>query len=285
MVNREETYTKTLEIGSRIHCILYGGRDGVIYKIRGLQSPETVRSLGGGCIVMGGSASFDIVWEDGTESRGTPESLVRTSVQWRVLEGKASGPEILAMRGAAILETNRKADEAKERAEAKAKAIAELRSSPEFSYLKQTDGENGGGAAFAAANLRTQLKRTFPGVKFSVRSSVYSGGDSISVRWTDGPTSKEVEALADRYEAGSFDGMEDLYTYCSTAWTVVFGDAKFVQCSRSHSLEAMKEAIREVCLEYGWELLKVNGSDGNTWLDCDHDKSRIIYNFLEKREY
>jgi hypothetical protein len=67
--------------------------------------------------------------------------------------------------------------------------------------------------AETAKLLRASLKATFPGVKFSVRSSTYSGGASINVRWTDGPRTFEVKAVTDRYEGATFDGMIDLKSY------------------------------------------------------------------------
>lgn len=50
--------------------------------------------------------------------------------------------------------------------------------------------------ARAAANLKTLLNKTFPGVKFSVKSSSFSGGDSITVKYDLGPVVKDVEAIA-----------------------------------------------------------------------------------------
>lgn len=61
-----------------------------------------------------------------------------------------------------------------------------------------------------SALIRSALAKSFPGVKFSVRSHCYSGGSSINVRWTDGPTCKSVEAVADPFAMGGFDGMIDL---------------------------------------------------------------------------
>jgi hypothetical protein len=64
--------------------------------------------------------------------------------------------------------------------------------------------------AETAKLVRTALKKNFPGVKFSVRSSVYSGGASIDVSWVLGPTTKEVEAVAGQYESADFDGSIDM---------------------------------------------------------------------------
>ena len=46
--------------------------------------------------------------------------------------------------------------------------------------------------AETAKLVRAALKKAFPGVKFSVKSSVYSMGASIRVGWTDGPVTKAV---------------------------------------------------------------------------------------------
>jgi hypothetical protein len=67
--------------------------------------------------------------------------------------------------------------------------------------------------AETAKFVRTALKKNFPGVKFSVRSSVYSGGASIDVSWVLGPTTKEVDAIAGQYESADFDGSIDMETH------------------------------------------------------------------------
>lgn len=65
-------------------------------------------------------------------------------------------------------------------------------------------------AAETAKLVRAALKRSFPDVKFSVKSKTYSGGASIDVRWMDGPTQKMVDAVAGQFAGGRFDGMIDL---------------------------------------------------------------------------
>jgi hypothetical protein len=64
-----------------------------------------------------------------------------------------------------------------------------------------------------ATLLRNKLKETFKGTKISVVSDKYAGGASISVSWTDGPTDKEVSAIAGGYAGATFDGMIDLKSY------------------------------------------------------------------------
>lgn len=99
------------------------------------------------------------------------------------------------------------------------------------------------GCTLAAANIRILLKEKFPGVKFSVKTSKFSGGDDINVSWTDGPAQKDVEAIADLFSAGSFDGMEDIYNYRRSVFTDLFGDAKYIFCNRHESPELIARAL------------------------------------------
>jgi len=109
----------------------------------------------------------------------------------------------------------------------------------------------------AAKNMRKELARAFPAVKFRVVTSRYSGGDSIRASWVDGPTSKEVEAIIDRYQGGTFDGMTDCYNYEHSAWRDAFGDAKYVFAERSYSDAAVAAAIAEVYTQYPGNLRDV----------------------------
>lgn len=61
--------------------------------------------------------------------------------------------------------------------------------------------------------IRSELKTAFPKTAFSVRSKSYSGGSSITVTWTDGPLTGDVNPLIKQFEGASFDGMQDLKTY------------------------------------------------------------------------
>jgi hypothetical protein len=69
----------------------------------------------------------------------------------------------------------------------------------------------------AAALLRKDLATTFPGVKFSVRKSTGTASAWISVSWTDGPTSRDVDAVKYRYQGRQFNGMTDGYDDLGTA--------------------------------------------------------------------
>lgn len=117
--------------------------------------------------------------------------------------------------------------------DARARGLEATRSNPDYAHL--TICKHGGGVE-AAKNLRKDLKKHFPGVKFSVRSDY----DSVYVKWVDGPTRAMVEAIANRYQSGSFNGMEDIYEFSHSPFTTLFGGAKYVSCSRdlSDELEA-----------------------------------------------
>lgn len=84
--------------------------------------------------------------------------------------------------------------------------------------------------AETAKLVRAQLKAKFPSVKFSVKSSVYSGGASIDVRWMDGPTGEMVGAVTKPFAGGGFDGMIDM-AYSVQAYLLPDGSAAFAQTS------------------------------------------------------
>lgn len=106
----------------------------------------------------------------------------------------------------------------------------------------------------AAKNTRTELKRAFPGVKFSVKTSRFSMGNDMRVTWTDGPNVYQVEQITEQYSAGTFDGMTDCYNYERGAWTDAFGQAKYVLTDRHYSDAAIESAIRYVKQEYAGNL-------------------------------
>ncbi|MFL5909462.1 MAG: LPD29 domain-containing protein, partial [Gaiellaceae bacterium] len=66
----------------------------------------------------------------------------------------------------------------------------------------------------AAKMIRADLKAAFPATKFRVYQS---RGGSINVEWTDGPTTKRVDEILDKYDGKGFDGMIDLAYYIE-AW-------------------------------------------------------------------
>ena len=130
--------------------------------------------------------------------------------------------------------------------------------------------------ARAAANIRGELKRAFPGIKFRVRSDSFSMGDSVDISWSMGPTDKEVQAITGKYQCGHFNGMEDIYendySAYSNAVSVVLGQSKYVQTQRDACSEADREKIgRAMCerqgVEYaGRDTRHLFGNGDTEWL-------------------
>ena len=117
--------------------------------------------------------------------------------------------------------------------------------------------------ALAAANIRRELRAAFPGHKFTVTSKSYSGGDSVSIRWSLGPTTKEVEAIANKYQEGSFNGMIDLYEYSGDrSFTNAHGSAKYVQTQRDS--ETGRQAV-ETALAAHYNAESAYDLQTSTW--------------------
>ena len=114
----------------------------------------------------------------------------------------------------------------------RAHVVALRKAHPE---LIQLDDKNRNALVTAAKNIRRELAAAFPGVKFSVTTERYSGGDHAAIHWTDGPSAPAVDKIVDKYQGSDFDGMQDLSIDRSNAWIEVFGEAKYVQTSRTIS--------------------------------------------------
>lgn len=224
-----------MEVGQRVHCTLYGGKDGVVEAVHGVPSPETCRSIGG-IGVTGGNAQVDIIWDNGTVSKRVSECLVRCSVQWRILDEAWSASQVEEARVRAAEYKLRMQREAEEKAAALQRACAELRvSHPTLvTAEKEPDAEKR-----AMANIRALLKRNWPKVKFSVTNS----RGSARIAWMDGPSSKQVEAAVQKFEAGHFDGMEDIYRHQESAWTLTFGGLRYVHTVRKYSDIVIRRAV------------------------------------------
>ena len=262
-----------IQVGTRVHCILYGGSDGIVYAIHGEQHPETIRSIAG-AMYLGGSADFDIVFPT-HEARMLPECIVR-GVQWRILPGLATAEEIATARQVCAAHLQAEKEKAATAAAKFSAAVAALRVNPTYAKLAQVKkGEFGSYGKPAASNIRFELKAAFPKVKFSVRTD----HGTINIGWTDGPTTEAVKAITSKYEGGSFDGMNDLYTHSDTPFTVVFGSAKYVFENRSYSEELVKAAVAFINKRYGWSLSPEKYALGH----FAHNESREIHNYLERR--
>lgn len=126
----------------------------------------------------------------------------------------------------------------------------------------------------AAKNIRIELKRAFPGVKFSVTGESFSGGDAISISWIDGPTKNDVKEISGKYQAGSFDGMTDYYNYDHDAWNDSFGSAKYITTSRKYSPELVGMTIASIGAKW---------HDGVLPSADDYRKGRLFYTNPDRR--
>ncbi len=106
--------------------------------------------------------------------------------------------------------------------------------------------------ALAAKAIRKELKGAFPKIKFIVRSSSFAGGNSISVKWTDGPTEKDVSQITYKYEYGTFDGMTDCYNYDKVRKDLP--QVKYLSTYRSYATETLQKVLKEN--EGGYPQLK-----------------------------
>lgn len=219
---------------------------------------------GEGAVVGIGSGyygtEYDVIFTDGRRMNLDKLAFSRgPGCRFFVIEGKADAEEIAA------LMANNATVEAKGRADQEARN-AMFRAEVDRIKTENASLEQGSGPVVAARNIRKELKAIYPGVKFSVRTSKYSGGNSIDISWTDGPNSAQVDAIIGKYEAGSFNGMEDIYESRSTPWNTVFGSARYVHTSRDYSDSLVASGIDMVARKYGAEPLPVEEyQNGRGW--------------------
>lgn len=106
----------------------------------------------------------------------------------------------------------------------------------DFDYLERV--QNRYDHKVTGRNIRTELKREFPQVKFSVKKSGY---DCYNISWTDGPTTEQVEKIVNRYKTGCFDAYTDYHYSESSPFTDLFGGVDYIFTSREISETALKQ--------------------------------------------
>ena len=113
--------------------------------------------------------------------------------------------------------------------------------------------------AETAKLVRAVLKESFPGVKFSVRSSVYSGGASINVNYVDGPTYDQVKRVVGMFEGSYFDGMTDYkgLNYSSIDGQEVRFGADFIFVNRKFSVDLFTNLVADACKYYGYAMPQI----------------------------
>ena len=134
--------------------------------------------------------------------------------------------------------------------------------------------------AETAKLVRAALKESFPGVKFSVRSSVYSGGASINVNYVDGPSYDQVKRVVGMFEGSYFDGMTDYKgsNYGSLDGQEVRFGADFIFVNRAFSVELLTSLVADACRYYGYEMPTIAQGYSGAYIadNIGYDQNRRI---------
>ena len=140
--------------------------------------------------------------------------------------------------------------------------------------------------AETAKLVRAALKESFPGVKFSVKSSNYAGGASINIRYENGPTYKQVKEVASMFEGAYFDGMTDYKgsNYGSLDGNEVRFGADFIFVNRKFTKAFLEGAVEAVCKYYGYAMPAITeGYDSAYIVDrLDYETNRRIMAKVEE---
>jgi len=125
-------------------------------------------------------------------------------------------------------------------------------------------------AANTAKAIREELKANFAGVKFSVTSENFAGGNSVNISWSDGPTTEQVSNISNKYQYGHFNGMEDIYEYTNDRNDIP--QAKYVSESRS-----MSDEIGLILLPIAEQIYKDQQSERNEYPYNCRDAQQFLY--------
>src|ERR1043166_4317182 len=104
----------------------------------------------------------------------------------------------------------------------------------------------------SAKLLKATLRKAFPATAFTVRLSRGTGYGYCHVGWTDGPSTRLVQAVADRFEGEGFDGMVD----CSYHKDNLLPDGRQtglrgVNCSRHISAASARRPLQAIADFWG----------------------------------
>lgn len=235
-------------IGQRCYSGFHWAGRGMVVRIHGEQSPASVGNMGGGIVTYGGGAHFDVIYDNGVESKMIPESVLRND---RLLDEIATADEVI----------DAVANSARHKAEKDAEATATVERRVAERAKHKADNPHLKEGGRAAENIRLELKRRFPGVKFSVRSD----HNSVNVSWVDGPTQDAVQAVTRRHKEGHFDGMTDMYeTDLDATFADVFGGAQYINEDRGYG-DRENVLAAQLC-----EAYKVAWNPARSWESLIH---------------
>jgi hypothetical protein len=169
--------------------------------------------------------------------------------------------------------------------------IVELRITREDEMWTSESGMKHYSVVETAKLIRQELKQRFPNYKFSVKSSSYSGGASISIDWKNGPSYETVKGMTFKYQGASFDAMIDLKSYVDTDYkgeTVHFG-ADYVFCEREYSHEAILDAVEIISKQYGISVPEFKEwPEASTWVIPNtnwYRAEQLLHEMLNKTSF
>ncbi len=131
-------------------------------------------------------------------------------------------------------------------------------------------------AAQVAKLIRYELKLKYPHVKFQIRSENFAGGDAVRIDYTmqdeTYPRPEQVSDLVDKYQAGHFDGSQDLYINKpnQTGLTV-----KYVQVQAN--TQPLEEKHKQNFLNY-YNLTAFDDTEIRAKLNCW--KEQALYKYI-----
>lgn len=140
--------------------------------------------------------------------------------------------------------------------------------------------------ADTAKLVRAALKESFPGVKFAVRSSVYAGGASIDVAYTDGPTYDQVKTVTSMFVGAYFDSSIDYrgFVYNSLDGEEVRFAANYVFITRKFSKMVLEILVDASCKYYGLAMPAITDSGFGAYISdqVDYETNRRMMDSVNK---
>lgn len=248
----ENDWRNSLEIGRILYFNGYGDHSYVIVKRSEINQEWAFYGVTYDCVSLGNYSEYR------TQAIGLKRLSEKTDnrIAVYITDEYKTADEVLE-----YIEKAKQAKEYAKRAKAekdehKTVVMASLPS--KYPYLTPIKDSGKADRVMGAKNIRIELKRAFPDVKFSVKSDSYSGGNSIDIYWTDGPATEQVTKITNKYEQGSFDGMTDCYNYEENLFSDVFGGSKYVMEQRRCS----DEAYNKTAIELGYKEAIFNPKTG-----------------------
>lgn len=197
---------------------------------RRIHYPGDMANLpGDGVIVAVNEASkrFDAILFDGRRLIAMPFAMFSGLRPWHILD-RMHGPAIIDMakRKASEVEASKALQKSMAAQQLEDDKAALIAGHPHLTPAADRYDRN-----LVGKNIRAMLKAE--GIKASVRRSGTAYYVDLLTQVSQ-DRRRDLVAMCDRFQGGTFDGMSDCYVYARTAWTEAFGsiDYVFVQGGR-----------------------------------------------------